>query len=320
MQFEYPEGARFVAKNDIFDRIRMKLHDLSSSNKKIAQFFMNSYERAAKMNSREIAKELGLSAATVVRFAATLGYAGFADLLRALQDAAFRIAHGPMKKLRESILQNEPMEEILRKVVQHEIDALEFGGFEPTGEAFIRTAKAMAEADRIFLVAARSSFCVAHYGAYMLGTASKNVFCISSSAEDRYDRMEDLSARDMALFVSYHRYYKDTVDMARYASRSGAFTVGITDFLFSPLVPFCREILLAPDRCPFTSYVPAMVLMDALILAFTQAKAEQVNGILERRIKILMENGAYTEGDGKEGNGKEGIGKEGNGKKENGKR
>jgi DNA-binding MurR/RpiR family transcriptional regulator len=165
----------------------------------------------------------------------------------------------------------------------------------------------MTEADRVFLVAARSSFCVAHYGAYMLSNASKNVFCVSSSAEDRYDRMEDVSDRDVALFVSYHRYYKDTVDLARYAHRSGAFTAGITDSAFSPLVPFCREILLAPNRCAFTSYVPAMALMDALILAFTQAKAEQANGILERRIKILMENGAYTEvdGDGKEESGKE---------------
>jgi DNA-binding MurR/RpiR family transcriptional regulator len=258
------------------------------------------------MNSRDIAAELGLSAATVVRFAAALDYEGFGDMLRSLRDSAFRIAHGPMKKLRESILQHEPVEEVLHKVVRYEISALESDRLEPVNEPFVRTAKALAGADRVFLAAARSSFCVAHYGAYMLGSASKNVFCISSSAEDRYDRMEDLSDRDVALFVSYHRYYRDTVDLARYAYRSGAFTAGITDSAFSPLVPFCKEILLAPNRCPFESNVPAMVLMDALILAFTQARAEQANEILERRIKILMENGAYTkdDGDGKEGNGR----------------
>ncbi|MDR3230321.1 MAG: MurR/RpiR family transcriptional regulator [Synergistaceae bacterium] len=294
-----------MAENDIFDRIRLKLSTFSRSNKKIARFFISEYERAARMNSYEIAGELGISPATVGRFAVALGYAGVGEMFHDLRDGAFRIAHGPMKKLRESILQNEQPEEILRKVVQHEIDGLKFDMFEQMNQPFIRTVRAMIDADRIFLVAARSSFCVAHYGAALLSSASKNVFCVPSSAEDRYERMEDLSTRDVVIAISYHRYYKDTVDLMRYAGKSDAFAVGVTDSVFSPLAPFCREILLVPNQCPFTSYVPVMVLMDALILAFTQARAEQVDEILERRIKILMENGAYTEGDGKEEFGEE---------------
>ena len=139
---------------------------------------------------------------------------------------------------------------------------------------------------------------MAHYGAYMLGNASKSVFCLSSSAEDRYERLEDLSDRDVFIAVSYHRYYKDTVELTRYAKKSGAFTVGITDSVFSPLTLFCDEILIAPNKCPFESYALAMVVMDALVLAFTQAKASQVREILEHRTKILMENGAYTESEG----------------------
>ncbi len=289
-----------MADQDIFDRIRLRLSTFSSSRKKIAHFLMNSYERASKMNSYDIANALEVSPATVGRFAVALGYPGFPEMLRALQDAAFRIARGPMKKLQETIIQNEPLEGILHKVVQSEISGLEFEKFEQMNTSFIRIVKAMIDAGRIFLVAARSSYGVAHYAAFMLGNASKNVFCMSSCAEDRYERLEDLSERDVVIAVSYHRYYRDTIDMARYARKSGAFIAGITDSVFSPLAPFCHEILIAPNKCPFTSYVSAMVLMDALIFAFAQARATQVKDILDRRIKIFMENGAYAESDGKE--------------------
>lgn len=290
-----------MAERDIFDRIRSKLRGLSSSHKKIARFFLESYERASRMNSYDIAEELEMSPATVGRFAKALDYSGFPEMLREVQEATFRILHSPMKKLRESIVQNEPLEEILSKVVQHEIGGLEFEQFDRLNAAFIRAAKAMRRAERIFVIAARSSFGVAHYAAFMLGNASKTVFCLSSCAEDRYERLEDLSRRDLVLAISYHRYYKDTIDLAQYAKKSGAVVVGLTDSVFSPLTPFCDEILIAPNRCPFMSYAAAMVVIDALILAFAQARAKEVHDLLGRRISILMENGAYADSDGGEG-------------------
>ncbi len=259
---------------------------------------MEHYEKASGMNSYDMGKELGLSPATIGRFATVLGYEGFPEMLRAVQDAAFRIARGPMKKLRQSIVQNEPLGGLLYKVVQHEVGGLELDAFEQMNDAFVRSAEFMIQAERIFLVGARSSFGVAHYAAYMLGNASKNVLLLSSSAEDRYERLEDLSEKDVVIVVSYHRYYKDTIDLAKYAQKNKAIVLGVTDSVFSPVNPFCSEILIAPNKCPFTSYVSAMVIMDALILAFTQARAGQVHDILGRRIRILMENGAYAESDG----------------------
>jgi DNA-binding MurR/RpiR family transcriptional regulator len=288
-----------MVKEGIFERIRSKLGVFSDSHKKIAHFFMENYERASRMNSRDIARELKLSPATVVRFATALEYPGFTEMLRELQETAFRIVRGPMRSLRESIIQNEPLEGLLSKVVRHAADGLGLDSFAQMNEAFIRTVQRMIGAERIFLVAARSSFCVVHYGAYMLGSASKNVFCLSSSAEDRYDRMEDLSERDVVIAVSHHSYYKDTITMAQYAKKSGAFVAGMTDSVFSPLVPSCDEVLILPNKCPFTSYVADMAVMDALILAFTQARSRQVQDILERRTRILRENGAYVDYDGK---------------------
>ncbi len=67
------------------DRIRRERHNMSKSFAKLADFLVDSYIQSAFMTASELAHELDLDAATVVRFAQTLGYVGFPDLQREIR-------------------------------------------------------------------------------------------------------------------------------------------------------------------------------------------------------------------------------------------
>jgi DNA-binding MurR/RpiR family transcriptional regulator len=67
------------------DRIRQERPTMSKSFAKLADFLLDSYIEAAFMTASELAHELDLDAATVVRFAQTLGYKGFPDLQREIR-------------------------------------------------------------------------------------------------------------------------------------------------------------------------------------------------------------------------------------------
>lgn len=67
------------------DRIRQERHKMSKSFAKLADFLLDSYIQSAFMTASELAHELDLDAATVVRFAQTLGYGGFPDLQREIR-------------------------------------------------------------------------------------------------------------------------------------------------------------------------------------------------------------------------------------------
>jgi DNA-binding MurR/RpiR family transcriptional regulator len=67
------------------DRIRQERATMSKSFAKLADFLLDSYIEAAFMTASELAHELDLDAATVVRFAQTLGYKGFPDLQREIR-------------------------------------------------------------------------------------------------------------------------------------------------------------------------------------------------------------------------------------------
>ena len=67
------------------DRIRQDRPSMSKSFAKLADFLLDSYIESAFMTASELAHRLDLDAATVVRFAQTLGYKGFPDLQREIR-------------------------------------------------------------------------------------------------------------------------------------------------------------------------------------------------------------------------------------------
>lgn len=67
------------------DRIRQERLGMSKSFAKLADFLLDAYIEAAFMTASELAHRLDLDAATVVRFAQTLGYKGFPDMQREIR-------------------------------------------------------------------------------------------------------------------------------------------------------------------------------------------------------------------------------------------
>lgn len=287
----------FVAEKEknIFLCIRKSFSTFSPAQRKVADIILNRCSDVVKMSSHDIAKAVGVSPSTVVRFALELGYSGFKEMLNDLQSTVFVYSQAPMQKMRDSISEDEALENILQKVVQNGVKNLSLRKFAPLNGAFIKVMNSLVRAEKIYLIGARSSYCVVQYGGFALSNAAKNISYFSSSDEERYEKLNDLNEKDVLISVSFHRYYKDTVDAAAFAKTKGAFIVGITDSILSPIADYCDELLIAPNTSPFSSYLPAMAVMEAIILAFTQAKGCEARRLLDERMEVLLDNNVYAE-------------------------
>ena len=71
---------------DLFSVIKVKLPSLSKGHKLIANYILSQYDKAAFMTAQKLGKTVGVSESTVVRFASELGYDGYPELQRQLQD------------------------------------------------------------------------------------------------------------------------------------------------------------------------------------------------------------------------------------------
>jgi DNA-binding MurR/RpiR family transcriptional regulator len=87
------------------ERIRHERSNMSKSFAKLADFLLDSYIESAFMTASELAHELDLDAATVVRFAQTLGYTGFPELQREIRQRVLRdlLVHPEEAKVVESV-------------------------------------------------------------------------------------------------------------------------------------------------------------------------------------------------------------------------
>ena len=72
--------------SNISDIIRQKLPTFSKGQKRIAQAILDDYEKTAYMTAARLGQAVGVSESTVVRFANELGFDGYPEFQRAVQE------------------------------------------------------------------------------------------------------------------------------------------------------------------------------------------------------------------------------------------
>ena len=65
--------------------VREKITDLSSGQKKVAQYILGHLEESSYLTLTKISREAGVSETTVVRFAYAIGFESFSSMQAALQ-------------------------------------------------------------------------------------------------------------------------------------------------------------------------------------------------------------------------------------------
>ena len=73
-------------KTDLTTRITSKMEDFSKGQRRIADYILENYDTAAYMTAFTLGQTVGVSESTVVRFAMMLGFDGYPQLQRAVQE------------------------------------------------------------------------------------------------------------------------------------------------------------------------------------------------------------------------------------------
>lgn len=70
----------------VLSKIESLYPTLSKSHKRIADYILQNYEKAAFLTAARLGEETGISVSTVVRFATHMGYEGYPEFQEALQE------------------------------------------------------------------------------------------------------------------------------------------------------------------------------------------------------------------------------------------
>ena len=273
-------------KDNPLQRIEDSIPQFSKSQKLIADYILHHYEKAAYMTALKLGNAVNVSESTVVRFAIELGFEGYPQLQRSLQEhIKNRLTSLPrMDVTRSRIGDLDPVEGMLTQ----DIDKIRRTMDSVDRESFENAVNTIISAKKIFIQGAMSSGILASFMHYYLRLVFDKVALVGSvGTSEMYQQMIHIGEGDLLIAMSFPRYAQSTIQACKFAHESGAQIIAITDSESSPLVQFAHTPLYAcSDMVSFVdSLVAPMSLINALIVAVSgrnRCRVEQTFGKLEQ--------------------------------------
>ena len=251
---------------DMIDRLNQSGKRLSKGHRKIAQYIVEHYDKAVFMTASKLGESVGVSESTVVRFASAMGYEGYPQLQRSLQElVSHRLTANQRFEMSTEIDPREALSVVLKSDVQNLRATME----QMDEAVFEDVVARLLNARAIYVMGLRSAAPLAQFMGYYLNYIFDNVHLVSSGATDVFEEISKLKENDVLVGISFPRYSSRTLEAMRFAKRCGAQVVAITDGPMSPLADMADATLTA--RTDMASFVDSLAaplsLINALLVA-----------------------------------------------------
>ena len=279
---------------DLLAKIKKDFDKMSKGQKKIAGFILEHYDKATFMTASVLGENVGVSEATVVRFAMHLGFSGYPQLQKALQD----IVRNKLTTLQRVDITNNLIKDndILRSVMNLDITKIRATLDSVDRSEFNRAVEAISSAENIYVLGTRSSFALSQFMCFYLNYMFKHVRNVNSnSSSGIFDQIFKISKNDVFIAIGFPRYSTVTIKAARFAKDKHATTIAITDMPISPLSESADITLIA--RSDVISFVDSLVaplsLINSLIIALAVKNKDDIPGTLKELEQIWREYEVY---------------------------
>jgi DNA-binding MurR/RpiR family transcriptional regulator len=177
------------------DRIRQERPNMSKSFAKLADFLLDSYIQSAFMTASELAHELDLDAATVVRFAQTLGYSGFPELQREIRQRVLKdlLVRPEEAKVAESV------PGVVAQAMQDLSLALEQTRISLDTDALAQLVEQMGEARRIIVLAENPAQAAAYNLVHFLEQGGFPIYIARPGVADLARTVHTATSQDLLI-------------------------------------------------------------------------------------------------------------------------
>ena len=283
--------------NEIVDLMRViqtNFHKLSKGQKIIAQFIMNNYEKAAFMTAAKLGEKVGVSESTVVRFANAIGYIGYPQLQKQLQE---------MVKTRLTTVQRIEMssdytndENIPKNILKADIENIRSTLEEIDFAVFEHIVKNIVEAKSIYVIGLRSSTALSEFLGFYLNWIRDNVHVVTYTIGDIFEQLFRIDKDDLVIGIGFPRYSSRTIKALEYARTRGSKVAAITDSLLSPLAASADYTIVAKSNMEsfVDSIVAPLSVLNALIVAVGIKERAKLGSSLSRLEEIWDKYSIYS--------------------------
>jgi DNA-binding MurR/RpiR family transcriptional regulator len=271
--------------------------DLTKSEKQIADFLRKNQEESAFLSAGELAEQLGLSEATLVRFARSLGFDSYPAMREVLQENfRRRVTHST--RLRSRLYDLRESGDIFERLVTSEIDYLTEALQTLDRNALNAAVELLRTHQRVFVFGLGPSVSLVELLEIRLTRSARHVIPLSISGKEMLEPMLLMNSNDLLIAIGFFNMTPNLQIVLDYANEHKTPVILVTDTL-DLMVGDKADVVLKARRGPvsaFHSLTVPMTIINALLLALSSAEQEKVMENLDKldqlRERLKKANGS----------------------------
>ena len=280
--------------NELINRINEKYSSMSKGQKLLSTYITDNYDKAVFLTAEKLGKVVGVSESTVVRFATHLGYRGYPEFQKALEELVrnklnsiqrMEVTYGRISqsKILDTVLQSDA------EKIKSTLEQIDQNAFESALDIILN-------AKHIYIVGIRSCAPLASFMSFYFNLMFDNVHLLhTSSSSELFEQMVRISEEDVIIGISFPRYSMRTLKAMEFANNRSAKVITLTDSVHSPmnLYSSCNLIAKSDMASIVDSLVAPLSVINALIVALCMRKQSEVAETLEALEDIWNEYQVY---------------------------
>ena len=268
---------------DFSQVISERYNQLTKSEKRIANYLRKNQEESAFLAAGEIADRLGLSEATLVRFARSLGFNNYPAMRTVLQ-TAFRQRVTHSARLRGRLEDLRQGGDIFERLVVSEMDYLTQALETVDRQALQKSVELMRSCERIFVFGVGPSISLANLMDIRLRRFGRQVVPLTTAGREILEPLMLMNDRDLLFMICFFDVSPTQQLVIDYANEVNCPVIILTDTLGS-IIGDKADVVLTARRGPmaeFHSLVVPMTIINTLLLAIANEDRELVMANLDK--------------------------------------
>jgi DNA-binding MurR/RpiR family transcriptional regulator len=281
----------------MLQKIRQAYPDLTKGQRKLAGYVLSNHEKATFLSTSELASLVGVSEATVFRFAVSLGYKGFPEFKKDMQTHLRRRITQSLK-LKKTTLQKGKKNDLLEKVFRTDTHNLDVTLSELDPGNFYKAVEFIIHAKEVYTIGLRGSAPLSAYFGLKLKQLSKRVTVLTLGTDDIYEEFMHFGKESTVVGFSFSNYSRMTINTLRHAKASGTRVIGFTDNEVSPVYQLA-DVAFTPriEGVSFSnSYTSVFTLMNALLAEIADRNRKESLDFLGGAEELLKKYDQYVSG------------------------
>lgn len=262
----------------IFSSIRSKYNNLTTTEKKVADYVLENSRRVVYMSITDLADACGVGESSIFRFCKSLSYKGYQEFKIAMAHST--AVENEIPQLTDEVLMSDTIEQVASKVLSTNISALNETYSLLDIQKVDKAIGYLVEAERILFFGVGSSLMTAMEAKIKFMRITNKTEC---SIDSHLQMMSAalMTKRDVAVIISYSGSTKDTIEVAKKAKERGATIISITRFEKSPLTSYSDlSLLCGANEGPLqggslSAKISQLYLLDLLYIEYFKRTYEE---------------------------------------------